>query len=156
MFFNKKKKEIDEVPVPPSLSPNDTEEMLSESLKDVEEMNLPPMPDDLNDIEELKPIKSNKKVAKKKLTKSKSSKTKVLKSKTSKPKVSKKKSNKIEDETELMLEKSFDDPTIREEDEISIDKLDSDLKGIEKSIAMTESALKKIDADLSKINKKMR
>lgn len=154
MFFRKKKKESDEVPVPPSLSPEDTERMLSESFEkehgDLPE--LPPMPEDLTILEEKsKPtkVKTSKKID-----------TKISKKKLNKKVEVKKSNSKIvkpstKDDTDEMLEKSFSDPTIRNDENISLDQLDSDLKAIEKSIAMTESALNKIDADLAKINKKL-
>lgn len=147
MFFKKKSKELDNVPVPPSLSPEDTEKMLSESLD--EDLNdLPPMPDDLL-AEKVIEEKPSKKVKKEKKKKEKKVKDKKKDKKVKEPKVE------IKDVTEELLEKSFDDPTLEDHQEISLDNLDNELKAIEKSISATESALSKIDADLAKINKKL-
>ena len=153
MFFRKKNKDVDEVPAPPSLDPNTSIDLSDKTneIQETQELDLPPMPDDLNDIEEFKP-----KVSKKKATKNKSSKKKSKKVSTTKTKVKKEEAPILQDETDLMLEKSFNDPTIKVEEDISIEQLDRDLKDIEKSISMTESALKKIDSDLLKINKKMK
>lgn len=60
------------------------------------------------------------------------------------------------DDTEAMLEESFNDPEAKDEvSEDPLKRLNKDLNELEKEIKTTDSSIEKIDKDIQKINKKV-
>jgi len=80
----------------------------------------------------------------------------LFKKKESKTQEDKKTSQVNPDDTEAMLEESFNDPEAKDEiTEDPLKRLNSDLKQLEKEIKTTETSVEKIDKDIQKINKKV-